>query len=104
MYSIQKVKQQIIQELKKAVGSGFSPSIEDFTFPPDPSLGDITFSCFSLAKSLKRNPNEIATEIAAKIGPKQFISEARAVGPYVNFIFSSEFGTDVLSEISDQEE
>ncbi|MBI4714145.1 arginine--tRNA ligase [Candidatus Uhrbacteria bacterium] len=104
MYPIQKAKQQILQELKKAVGGGFSPSIDDFALPPDPSLGDVAFPCFTLAKNLKRNPNEIATEIAAKIGPKEFIADVRAIGPYVNFVFSSEFGTSILSDISEREE
>lgn len=104
MYLIQKVKQQILQELKKAVGGGFSPTMDDFALPPDSLMGDIAFPCFELAKNLKRNPNEIATEIAVKIGPKEFIADVRASGPYVNFIFSKEFGTSVLSEISDREE
>lgn len=104
MYPIQKAKQQILQELKKAVGGGFSPSFDDFALPPDPSMGDLAFPCFDLAKSLKRNPNEIATEIAVKIGPKEFLADIHANGPYVNFVFSHEFGNDVLSEISDRED
>lgn len=104
MYPIQKAKQQILQELKKAVGGGFSPSMDDFALPPDQLMGDLAFPCFDLAKSLKRNPNEIATEIAVKIGPKEFLADIRANGPYVNFVFSHEFGTKVLSEISDRED
>ena len=85
------VKQQVLKELKTAVGVGYTPSVDDLGVPPDSSLGDIAFGCFALAKQLKRNPAEIAVEIAAKIGPKELIHDVRAVGPYVNFVVSKAF-------------
>ncbi|MFA4846064.1 MAG: arginine--tRNA ligase, partial [Patescibacteria group bacterium] len=105
MYIIQEAKQQILQTLKTAVGHGFVPALEDLQFPPDPSMGDIAFPCFDLAKKLKRNPNEIATEIAAKIGPKGHIALAKAHGPYVNFVFADvSFGKAVLQEVKEMGE
>jgi arginyl-tRNA synthetase len=103
MSSLSKAKQQILLELKTAVGSGFSPSIDDLTIPPDSKMGDIAFPCFELAKNVKKNPVQIATELAAKIGPKEFISDVRAAGPYVNFTLSPLFLSTVLSEIENQE-
>ncbi|MEK7615410.1 MAG: arginine--tRNA ligase [Patescibacteria group bacterium] len=103
MYPIQKAKQQVLQELKTAVGGGFSPSIDELTTPPDAMMGDIAFACFALAKNLKRNPAELATEIAAKIGSKLYIHQVRAHGPYVNFSLSPQFTTDVLTAINEQE-
>ena len=105
MYSIQKAKQQILRELKQAVGSGFVPHLDELSQPPDAKMGDISFACFQLAKSKKANPNEIANEIAAKIGPKGYVSNIRAVGPYVNFTFASEtLGKDILKEVYIQKE
>ncbi len=104
MYPIQKAKQQVLQELKIAVGSGFSPSTDELTIPPDPSMGDVAFGCFALAKNLKKNPSELATEIAAKIGSKGFVGQVRAYGPYVNFSLSTDFATEVLSDIHEQED
>jgi arginyl-tRNA synthetase len=99
MYVLQQAKQQVLNELKQSV-KGLSPTHTDLATPPDSSMGDIAFPCFSLAKQLKQAPDEIAREIAAKIGPKGFIAEVKAVGPYVNFIFSNhEFGSQVLDEI-----
>ncbi len=97
-----KGKQQILRELKTAVGSGFSPSVDELTIPPDPTMGDMAFPCFNLAKQLKRNPEEIAVEIAAKIGPKELIASVRSVGPYVNFVFSLAFCSSVLDEVHEQ--
>jgi arginyl-tRNA synthetase len=105
MYTIQKAKQQILTELKHAVGSGFSPNIGDLEAPPDSNLGDVAFPCFSLSKKLKKSPNEIAVELAAKIGPKEYIAKIKADGPYVNFIFDNDFfGSAVLGEVKEMKE
>ena len=102
---MQEAKQQVLTELKQAVGSGFSPSIDMLEVPPDLSLGDVAFPCFVLAKKLKKNPQEIAVELAAKIGPKKLIGNVKAVGPYVNFSFTtSQFGDQVLEEIHKKED
>lgn len=53
--------------------------------PPSPELGDFAFPCFILAKSMKKAPNIIASELAKKLKPKAPISEVKANGPYLNF-------------------
>ena len=35
--------------------------------PPNPKMGDYAFPCFILAKKLKKNPVEIAQDLATKI-------------------------------------
>jgi arginyl-tRNA synthetase len=100
MYPIQQAKTQVIQALKTAVGNGFVPSPDELVAPPDASMGDVSFACFSLGKKLKRNPAEIACEIAAKIGPKGYIASVKDVGPYVNFRFDTvRLGESVLAKI-----
>lgn len=56
--------------------------------PPKPEMGDLAFGCFPLAKTLRRSPAVIATELAGKISAMTgdgVVSEASAAGPYVNF-------------------
>jgi len=53
--------------------------------PRDPSLGDLAFPCFALAKSLKKAPPAIAAEIVAKTSGTIEGVSAVATGPYVNF-------------------
>ncbi len=53
--------------------------------PPDPNLGDYAFPCFSLAKQLKKNPNEIAKELCEKIKPDTIIDQVKVAGAYLNF-------------------
>ncbi len=52
---------------------------------PDPKFGDFAFPTFILAKTLRKAPSQIATELAVALRPRGSIKEIRAVGPYVNF-------------------
>lgn len=100
MYTREEAKKQALKALKKAIGKGAEISVDDLDTPPDATMGDLAFPCFTLAKQRKANPAEIATELAAKIGPSDLISGAKAVGPYVNFLFSDEaFVKGVLGEV-----
>lgn len=73
--------------------------------PPDNTMGDFAYPCFTLAKGLKKNPAEIARELAAKVEPKGWIRKAEAKGPYVNFFLKSEsFGKAVLEDIKNEGE
>jgi arginyl-tRNA synthetase len=105
MYVIHEAKQQVLQEIKQAVGKGFVPEMADLEVPPDRKMGDLAFPCFTLAKKMKQSPVEIAREIAAKIGPKGHIAEMLAVGPYVNVRLSNAtFGTAVMEQVKKQED
>jgi arginyl-tRNA synthetase len=57
------------------------------TAPPDPSLGDLAFPCFKLAKALRKGPPQIAAELAAQLQTMtagSILARATAAGPYVN--------------------
>ncbi len=51
--------------------------------PPNPSLGDYAFPCFTLAKTLRKSPPVIAAEIAAKLSA-DWIEHVAVAGAYVN--------------------
>jgi arginyl-tRNA synthetase len=102
MYAIQDAKTQVVQAIKQAAPKGFVPALEDLETPPDANMGDFAFPCFDLAKKLKRDPSELATEIVAKIGLGGFIAQAKAVGPYLNVTLNTgAFGGAVFQEIKD---
>ena len=66
---------------------------ESIKLAPSPNLemGDVGFPCFALAKSLRKGPPQIATELAVKIQESlqdELVAEALAVGPYVNFRYN----------------
>ena len=52
---------------------------------PNPEMGDLGFPCFTLAKAMKKAPQILAQEIAAKLEPSNFFSSIKPVGPYINF-------------------
>jgi len=53
--------------------------------PRDPSMGDLAFPCFVLAKALKQAPPAIAKDLADKLNVELEGIEAVATGPYINF-------------------
>ena len=58
--------------------------------PPNETMGDLAFPCFSLSKILKQNPTKIANELQSKINiPKDStIAKVTANGPYLNFFYN----------------
>jgi len=68
--------------------------------PPQPEFGDVSFPCFSLSKIYRKNPAQIAQEIAskAKIPKGSMVSKVDARGGYVNFHYDyQKFAASVLS-------
>jgi len=55
---------------------------------PDREKGDFAFPCFRLAKALKQAPPAIATELASQIATNDWIEQAVATGPYINFFIN----------------
>ncbi len=89
-------KAEIEKLLKKEVGD------VKLEIPPDSSMGDYALPCFSLAAALKKNPVEIAKELAKKIKSK-YIEKIEVKGPYLNFfvnknILSSDTVAKILKE------
>lgn len=100
MYALAAAKKEAYTALKKALGKKATVTVDMLLTPPKPEYGDLSFPCFELAKGLKRNPAEIATELAAKIGPAKLIKEVTSVGPYVNFKFNEvTFADHVLQDV-----
>lgn len=100
MFTLQAAKKEALTALKKAIGKKFTVNNGDLARPPKPEYGDLSFPCFALAKGEGRNPNEIATELAAKIGPSTYIRKITSLGPYVNFTFDeTAFATSVIADV-----
>ncbi|MBI2550876.1 arginine--tRNA ligase [Candidatus Uhrbacteria bacterium] len=98
-------KQQILRDLKAAIGKEFAPSMDDLAPAPDVAMGDLAFPCFAVAKAQGKPPNEMASEIAAKMNPKEYLVDIRAAGSYVNFFLSNQtFGVEVVNRIHEEGE
>ncbi len=88
--------------MKEKVQSSLRETIEKFynTEPPpfkvdrprDERLGDLaTNVAFLLSRTLKRNPNEIAQELARELLKRDIFESVEAVRGFVNFRFSRSF-------------
>jgi len=53
--------------------------------PKNPDMGDYALPCFSLAKKYKKNPIELAKDLASKVKLDDNFEKVEAVGSYVNF-------------------
>ena len=72
--------------------------------PPDLKMGDYAFPCYSLAKTLKSAPNNIATELSRVLRTTDSIIEIKAIGPYVNFFVNKTIFTEmVLKKINEEQ-
>lgn len=81
---MKKFSDEIKKELKKYLG------VKEIILerPPSSDLGDYSFPCFSVAKQLKKGPNEIAQELCKKIKLGSWIKRIEVKGPYLNFFIN----------------
>ena len=92
---------QFREEIIKAIKKEVKEAEIVLEVPPKPELGDYAFPCFSLAKAYKKNPADIAKELALKIKKSKFISEIKVIGPYLNFFINKNVLTEgTLDKIS----
>ncbi len=79
----EEVKEAIKEALKVVYGIG-----EEIRLEKPKEIADLAFPCFSLSKILKKNPAEIAEEIAGKIRRKEWIEKVEAMRGYINFFIN----------------
>jgi arginyl-tRNA synthetase len=72
----------------------------DLEIPPSPDLGDYSFPCFQLAKTHKKNPAEIASDLAKKLPLIKGLEKILPTGPYLNFFLDKTLHSEqVLRQI-----
>lgn len=80
------MKTKIVELIEKNI-EGLTA--EDITglieIPPKPEMGDFAFPCFRLAKTMRKAPQMIASDIKTAIGEVDFIEKIEVQGAYLNF-------------------
>ena len=80
------MKTKIVELIEKNI-EGLT--IEDITglieIPPKPEMGDFAFPCFRLAKTMRKAPQMIASDIKEAIGEVEFLEKIEVQGAYINF-------------------
>ncbi|MGT2925225.1 arginine--tRNA ligase [Streptococcus caviae] len=93
-------KQFVAEELAKVISDLDTDSILELLEKPKKSdMGDLAFPAFSLAKTMRKAPQIIASELAEQIDAGRF-EKVEAVGPYINFFLNkAEISAQVLKEV-----
>jgi arginyl-tRNA synthetase len=105
--SIIDLETQILSEVEEAFEKAFlkKPEKLELGFPPDVKFGDFAVEFFAEAKNLGRSPAEVAKRVGDNFKPGDLVTDAKAVGPYLNVKISNEklFGA-VISEVEKEKE
>ena len=82
-------KDYVAQELAKCLPElELAQIVEGIEIPKEKTMGDYAFPCFRLAKTLRKAPNLIAQDVAAKLEGSEILEKVQAVGPYVNMFLN----------------
>ncbi|MDD4271610.1 MAG: arginine--tRNA ligase [Patescibacteria group bacterium] len=100
MYQLEKVKQNIANEINKVLKKNVV-SANDLVYPPNPAFGDLSLPCFNLAKELKKTAVETGEFLVGKIELNDTVVAAKAIGPFLNFTFNkAKLAQGVIEEIA----
>jgi arginyl-tRNA synthetase len=76
------------------------PEVAALVKIPEPDRGDLSLPCFALAKALRKNPAQIAAELAAELAGDETFARIDAVGPYLNAVIDpSRLVGEIVPEI-----
>lgn len=78
-------KAEIAKKLAAKTGRGWEELVKVIEVPPLPEFGDFAFPCHGLAKVMRKNPAQIASELASSITIDDGLKKVQAVAGYVNF-------------------
>lgn len=85
------MKSKIVDLIAKNVEGLSADEINDILeIPPKPELGDFAFPCFRLAKTMRKAPQIIASDIKEAIGDVDFLDDIQVQGAYINFFVNKE--------------
>lgn len=99
-------KENIAQKISEVTNIDKEELKTYIEIPPNSDLGDYAFPCFKLAKSLRKAPPVIASEIkeAIKLDDRS-IEKIEIVGGYLNiYINKASLAETVLKEVAQQQE
>ena len=97
-------KELIAKELYDEAFGLTTDEIKDLIeIPADEKMGDYAFPCFRLAKALRKAPQMIAADIAARITGCEAFEKVENVNAYVNFFIDRAFfAGQVIEEVSEK--
>jgi len=100
-YPFEKFEEEVKQKLGERIRQLYGMDIEIKLEKPK-EIADLAYPCFQLAKKIKRNPLEVAKELAEIKG--EWIERCEAIGGYVNFFINAEkLANELIKQIEEME-
>ena len=99
-------KQKIAEQISKVTNISQEEIYGYIEIPSNEKMGDFSFPCFKLAKTLKKAPQAIAEDIQTKVEfEEMLIQKVDVVNGYLNFyIHPQAYISNVLTEVAKQKE
>lgn len=99
-------KEKFAEEISKITKKDISETLKIIEEPPDFNLGDLSFPCFSLAKELKKFPQDISKDLVEKLKKeKQEYFDYVFVGGYINIKIKPEIlYKETISQVFENKE
>ncbi len=98
-YPFEKFEEEVKQKLGERIRQLYGMDIEIKLEKPK-EIADLAYPCFQLAKKIKRNPLEVAKELAEIKG--EWIERCEAIGGYVNFFINAEkLANELIKQIEE---
>lgn len=98
-------KRNVAEKIAKAAELNIEEIYNYIEIPPNQEMGDYAFPCFKLAKTLRKAPPVIATELKEKMETDSNIEKIDIAGGYLNFYINKiELVKNVLKEIDSKQE
>lgn len=95
-------KEYIAGKMAEKTGLTKEELINVMETPPDAKMGDAAFPCFVLAKTMRKAPPMIASEMVELFADDENFEKVEAVGGYLNFFFNrKEFVKDVMNRVKE---
>ncbi|HXF48484.1 MAG TPA: arginine--tRNA ligase [Verrucomicrobiae bacterium] len=96
-------KTEIAKKLAEKTGQRWEELVRVIEVPPQAEFGDFAFPCHGLAKVMRKNPAQIASELASSIVLGNGVKKVQAVAGYVNFwVDRARASQEVLRKIFDE--
>jgi len=93
-------KLELADKLSKALSISAEEAYAGIEIPANSEMGDYSFPCFKLAKTLRKSPNIIAKEAAESIASEGIIESVESLSAYINFkLNKTAYVQNVIEEV-----
>ncbi|WP_062307303.1 arginine--tRNA ligase [Alicyclobacillus sendaiensis] len=82
--NVRSIKRAIAHAIADAVARPVNDVAQMLEYPPNPALGDLALPCFPFAREMRKNPVQIAEELAERVRQVDGVESAQAEKGFLN--------------------